>query len=326
MLFTMWSFGAMSAVLLRAGLLLGTIACASIVQAGGIGVVGDSYSDEYQFYPPDRGLARNWVEFLASSRGLDFGAASTTGRGEPRNQGFAYNWARSGATTEDLEKTGQVAGVIEQVSRGEVDLVVMFIGGNDFINALDFADAAESIAETTLRAIDNLRRASEAILAARPDVKLLLVTIPDIRDLPEIREAVRAGRLTGSIARSAERAVGEFNTVIRRIGRENPRVAVADFDLQSRAAKAIGGDVVSIDGRKFVRTSTGDDPDHFFLADGRHMGTVGQGLLARLIVDTINARFQMSIPRIVEPEILRFAQGLDPLRDVVRASATIDPH
>ena len=66
---------------------------------GGIGVLGDSYSDEYQFYPPDRSTARNWVEILAATRGLDFGRFDDESRGEPRNRGFAYNWARSDATT-----------------------------------------------------------------------------------------------------------------------------------------------------------------------------------------------------------------------------------
>jgi len=59
---------------------------------GGIGVLGDSYSDEYQFYPPHRSTARNWVEILAASRGLNFGRFSTQSRGEPRNQGYEYNW------------------------------------------------------------------------------------------------------------------------------------------------------------------------------------------------------------------------------------------
>jgi hypothetical protein len=35
----------------------------------GVGVLGDSDSDEYQFDPPDRGKARNWVEVLATTRG-----------------------------------------------------------------------------------------------------------------------------------------------------------------------------------------------------------------------------------------------------------------
>ena len=44
---------------------------------GGIGVLGDSYSDEYQFYPPHRSTARNWVEILAATRRLNFGRFST---------------------------------------------------------------------------------------------------------------------------------------------------------------------------------------------------------------------------------------------------------
>src|SRR5262245_64938796 len=85
---------------------------------GGIGVLGDSYSDEYQFYPPDRSTARNWVEILAAARVLDFGRFSTTGRGEPRNQGFAYNWARSDATTADLIATRPHTGLAATVARG----------------------------------------------------------------------------------------------------------------------------------------------------------------------------------------------------------------
>src|SRR3954464_3143937 len=103
---------------------------------GGIGVLGDSYSDEYQFYPPHRSTARNWVEILAATRGLNFGRFSTQSRGEPRNQGYEYNWARSDATTDDMIVTGQHTGLAAQVARGEVNLVVVFIGGNDFINAM----------------------------------------------------------------------------------------------------------------------------------------------------------------------------------------------
>src|SRR3954464_1330072 len=93
---------------------------------GGIGVLGDSYSDEYQFYPPDRATARNWVEILAATRGLNFGAFSRDGRGEPRNQGFEYNWARSDATTDDLIRTGQHTGLAAQVAGGSVGIVFVF--------------------------------------------------------------------------------------------------------------------------------------------------------------------------------------------------------
>lgn len=301
------------------------LAACSVVNAGawtgGIGVVGDSYSDEYQFYAPDRARARNWVEFLADKRGFDFGDFSTAGRGEPRNEGFAYNWARSGATSSDLVDTGQVAGVAEQVTRGEVGLVVIFIGGNDFIGAVNAADPIAALRITAPRVIANLRRATETILDARADVKVVVVTVPDLGDLPEIRQAIRDGRLSDSLVRSASHEVGQLNMAIRGMALELPRVAVADFDLQSRIAKALAGNVVPVGGRKLLRDSSGDDPNNFFLADGRHAGSVGQGLLARLIVDTINARFQATIPRIDESEILRFADSVGIDRDVVRAEA-----
>jgi len=47
-----------------------------------IGAVGDSLTDPYQGYPPDRSHARNWVEQLASSRHASFGAFSKNVHGE----------------------------------------------------------------------------------------------------------------------------------------------------------------------------------------------------------------------------------------------------
>ena len=82
-----------------------------------MGVMGDSLSDEYRFYPPDRSQARNWVELLGAKRIVNFGAFSMGSRGEPRNAGFADNWARSDATTSDM-LGNQVPGLLGQVRSG----------------------------------------------------------------------------------------------------------------------------------------------------------------------------------------------------------------
>src|SRR6516162_6803570 len=50
---------------------------------GPVGAVGDSYTDEYEFYPPDRTTARNWVEILHALRRVRFGPFTTQSRGEP---------------------------------------------------------------------------------------------------------------------------------------------------------------------------------------------------------------------------------------------------
>ena len=53
---------------LLAAMVLGPLRGATAGLSGGIGVLGDSYSDEYRFYPPDRSTARNWVEILTETR------------------------------------------------------------------------------------------------------------------------------------------------------------------------------------------------------------------------------------------------------------------
>src|SRR5436309_1495753 len=145
---------------------------------GGIGVLGDSYSDEYQFYPPHRSSARNWVEILAAKRRLDFGRIHNDDRDEPQVRGFEYNWARSAATTDDLVAQGQHTGLAAQVGRARVQFVVVFIGGNDWIRALESPEPSISVERVLPRALGNLRIAIETILASSPDVKVVVTTVP----------------------------------------------------------------------------------------------------------------------------------------------------
>jgi hypothetical protein len=122
-----------------------------------VGVLGDSLADEYQgnahlstFDFAQIGL--NWVEQLAKSRDIDFGAYSPDPlvRGEPRNGGFAHNWSRYGvsvteptfssivplsyvALLEALPPFSQlVHGLAADVANGKVDIVYIQIGHNDF--------------------------------------------------------------------------------------------------------------------------------------------------------------------------------------------------
>jgi hypothetical protein len=292
--------------------LLAPLAAARAEWRGGIGVLGDSYSDEYAFYPPHRSTARNWVEILATTRGLDFGRFSTESRGEPRNQGYEHNWARSDATTVDLIATGQHLGLAAQVARGEVNLVVVFIGGNDFINAMQTPDPVAVFQQVGPRAEANLERAVATILNAHPDVKVVIITVPDIRDLPEFRVPLEAGQLPRASADAATATIRRYNASIFALAARQPRIAVVDAALVARASELIGPDSVLVAGHHIVRSGPSDEPDHLFLGDVRHVGTVGQGLLAELVVATINARFDAGVPALPEREILEFAATLAP--------------
>src|SRR4051794_28027447 len=100
----------------------GNPARGALAAPSGFGALGDSLGDEYLF--TGKGLAQNYVELGARYRGLNFGSFTTADRGEPRNQGFEYNWASAGLNkpggilTTDLIPTGQVAGVLGQAGTG----------------------------------------------------------------------------------------------------------------------------------------------------------------------------------------------------------------
>jgi phospholipase/lecithinase/hemolysin len=292
--------------------------------SGGIGVMGDSYCDEYEFYPPDRSRARNWVEILATTRGLNFGELTRQSRGEPRNQGYAYNWARSDATTETLLSSGQHTGLAAQVARGEVSLVYVFIGGNDFINAMYTADPLAALEKVLPRAMENYKVAVRTILKASPDVKLVLGTVPEIRALPEFANPIREGRISVAVADAFSAAQGRYNAQIRSLVAAEPKAALVDLDLSTRIADRLSPNRLVVAGRKLDRLQTANDLDHFFLADVRHPGTLGQGLMARMFVETINAKFHAGIRPLYDQEVLALAvAAMSPTRTL--ASAPRDP-
>ena len=295
----------------------------STSQAGGIGVLGDSYSDEYRFYAPHRSTARNWVEILAETKGVDFGPYSEESRGEPRNAGYAYNWAKSDASTEDMIASGQHEGLADQVRRGEVSIVVVFIGGNDAIHAMYAPSPSAAIKGLGRRASANVRTAVDTILAASPEVRVLIATVPDIRDLPEFRDPLNRGELERGPIDGASAELDVLNAEIRRMGREKRnRVGVLDLARITRVSNLLTPYSVVVSGRQIERARPGDEIDHLFLGDVRHLGTVGQGLFAKMFADALNARFHAGIAPLDEGEIMAFAEHVNPSLISAETTAT----
>ncbi|WP_406696165.1 GDSL-type esterase/lipase family protein [Singulisphaera sp. Ch08] len=278
---------------------------ASAVNRRGIGVLGDSYSDEYQFTLPDRRTARNWVEILSLTRGLDFGRFSASGWGSPRDRGFEYNWARTGATTGDMIATGQQTGLAAQVARGDVGTVFVFIGGNDFIDAMSKSDPKAGLQEALPRALANYRLAVGTIRAADPEVRLVLATVPDIRHLPEFDGPLQEGRLPVRLADDCTAAMGKYNAQIRALAAGDRKIALLDLDLVARLAALESRDHAVVAGRRLDRIRPGNSSDRFFLADLRRPGTLAQAELARKFIQTVNARFGAAIDPLRDAEILR---------------------
>jgi hypothetical protein len=293
----------------------------SAVDAGvdGIAVLGDSYSDEYQFYPPDRSSAMNWVEQLADDSHASFGAFSADDPAGPRNAGYAYNWAVSGATSNDMIAAGQLGGgVLEQVMSGDVDLVSVFIGGNDFRDVFttlatqgpEAAIAHLQVAVPTVAtniAIATGTILSPPVLAANPDARVVLITIPKLSYLPEVKRQVEAFPPLAAFVAAVDQAVVALNEVIRGIAAGAGGLAgVADFAALSDSWFVPGSKlkVGNVALERDALFNPDNDARHLVLADGLHSGTLVQGLLANLIVETANTSFGTAIKPLSTHEIL----------------------
>ncbi len=288
-----------------------TLFAAAAAPVVGVGVIGDSYADEYAFYPPNRASARNFVEQLAEDRALNFGAYdAVNSRPEPRNAGFAFDWARSGATSADVIAQGQHTGLAAQAAAGEVSHALVFVGGNDLIGALAAPGPEAALRAAVPAVASNLRAVVDTLLAAAPDLKVVVATVPPVGVLPAARGAAALGAVSDAALVAADAAADAINEQVRAIDREHRRVAVADVTSLIRRATAkrrfrVGP--VALD-----RTRPSDAPDHLFLADGVHAGTVGQGLLANTFVRVLNRAFRARVKPLTNREILDNAGLLEP--------------
>jgi len=165
-----------------------------------LGTLGDSLTDEYQGH--SNLAALNWVEQLVQTRGLDFGRfeADPDVRGEPRNDGYAFNYARYGAsatepTYPDIinwcpgntcvgkshllqaipDFSLQLEGLTPQVAAGNVQVVTIGFGANDIKIYMrlggTFSDAAprwepisENIIARIVGAVDTLQAAGPVMI------------------------------------------------------------------------------------------------------------------------------------------------------------------
>jgi hypothetical protein len=124
-----------------------------------IGVIGDSLSDEYQG-AVSRLPGLTWTEQVQAAERISLGAneADSSVRGEPRNDGYALNWARFGQAALSLQWNSQLVkdhpnvpasqksdprlqtigsfdaqinGLAAQIAAGQVDVALVWVGHND---------------------------------------------------------------------------------------------------------------------------------------------------------------------------------------------------
>jgi hypothetical protein len=286
----------------------------------GLAILGDSAQDEYQADNPRGGdyaaTTFNWVEQLARFRGLNLGSWGV--RPEPRRGGYAFNWARSGATSTEMVSSGQHTGVAAQIRSGSVSHAAIQIGGNDFYHselAIDIYDGTISgeALRTRLNAIvANIAQAAKTLRAAQPR-GVLMVSMQDYMVLPLIPE-IRSG-FTDPVGRKRlSDAFAYINAGLQQIAAQE-RMPFFDWNAAMLAelnARLDGQGFLVVGGERIDLDHRGNEP-HFGMLDDTygHAGTVVSGLSANAYIRAFNDAFGTNIAPFSDQEILQ-AAGIVP--------------
>lgn len=259
----------------------------------GIGVVGDSLSDEYQA-DDSRGSylsndVYNWVELLAEYRGLNFGEWGD-GRPEPRRTGYEFNWSKSGATARSVVETGQHTGLADQIKDGRVNYVVIYIGANDFAPYTSNGYPAlyseslndEQIAEKINSIVVDIRTTIETLQSAG-EVSILLLKIPDWGN----RYSIQQNYPDESSRERVTTAIETVNEKLAELAEEKNLMIADPNDFYTNLIDDSNDNLIKIGEVELIRDTPSHNPTSEYLSDDIHFGTIMNGLFANFIISKL---------------------------------------
>jgi GDSL-like Lipase/Acylhydrolase len=282
--------------------------------------MGDSLTDEYW----DSGVstyATNWPDLVVKFRGIDMGPtaaqAGVTNWGSPRNAGYEYNWALSGATSASLLTEGQATGLLSQVSSTGVSNAVLAIGPNDFNpeSTSAYLDIylgswnAAQIQAYVNQSVSNIEIALQTVRTA--GVSVVVANVID----PGITPAVASVLTSGADRARVSAAIQSVNSGVRYLAQKYQVPMIDWYALET----AIFGSNTNLNSTIKVGNVTmnlrGSDPGppnsaptNAFVSDSFHPGTVFQGIFANTILQAFDSGYGADVALFSEQEILSFAQ------------------
>jgi lysophospholipase L1-like esterase len=298
---------------ISAGVLLATTATAMAQPIGGLGIAGDSLSNEY--YEFGWYSARSWPQILLDARGINLGptaAEAGIDSWDPRRwYGNQYNFARGGATTDALVLENSTWALYDLARARSITHVVIGASGNDLATWNNFTYVAiyEDTWSTARKnawadsSVANVREAVQGVLAS--GTKVVLLNMPDFGVMPFYHAQHfpdPAGRLRVTAV------VQRINSGLRQVADEFhiPLVDLFSLDqaifgpVQSpRETILVGGKVVQLQA-----ADPGTQPLTGFVSDNIHFNTIIQAMWANAIITALNGAYHTGIAPLTEEEML----------------------
>ena len=286
-----------------------------------LGSMGDSLTDEYW----DSGVATyatNWPGLLVLYRGVNMGPtaaqAGTNSWGSPRNAGYKYNWALSGANSSTLLSEGQHTGLAAQAASDGVLTAVLEIGSNDFnpasssayINIYSGAWSAAQIQTYVNQSLANIEIALATVRTA--GVSVVLATLLDPGETPAVASS---GFFSSAASRDrVAAAIQSINAGLKNLAQKYQAPLMDWYGLETailgpnsnlHATLKVGN--VDLNLRGSDPGPPNSAPTNAFVSDGFHPNTAMQAIFANVVLQALDSGYGAGLALFSEQEFLGYA-------------------
>jgi lysophospholipase L1-like esterase len=188
-------------------------------------------------------------------------------------------------------ESGQHTGLAEQVKKGDVNLVIIYIGANDYApyitadgyDAIYQGDVTDSeLLQKQNRLVADITTAVDTIRAAGK-ARILLVAIPDWGNLFGLRVAFPIPEQRARVSES----IRVVNAALKKTADERS-IAFTDPNIFYQEVFGTSSSEILVGNKKFTLMLPSDAPTSVFLDDGVHAGTVLNGLFANFMIRALN--------------------------------------
>jgi hypothetical protein len=302
-----------------------------------LGVVGDSLLDEHfdqTGFGVNLGYSKNGFELIVDTGQINAGSIGTWGA--TRNNGYEYNWALAGSTTDSLIGDSQHTNLAAQIGSAGITKAVMIVGSNNlfpylptFANSGSLGSSYETIYEGLASAgqIENIANlAVDDVISAAQTLKntgvdLIIATAPEygispfaksfytdplkrdrVDDVMETYNQRATARLTSEIGVPVVDLYRMTKDIWGDHGAENSffELGGVQIDLNGTGGVALA-DVLN---GSFNPAAVTSDTADAFVHDGIHPNTAINGMFANLYLTAFNQEFGDSFALFTEQQML----------------------
>src|ERR1039458_1829195 len=284
-----------------------------------LGAMGDSLTDEYW----DSGVATyatNWPGLVVMYRGVNMGPtavqAGTNTWGSPRNAGYKYNWALSGATSATLLSEGQDTGLQGQAASDGVLTAVLAIGSNDFnpesssayLDIYSGIWTSPQIQPYVNQTLTNIETALVTVRSA--GISVVLATLLDPGSTPAV-----VSYLSNATDRDrVDAAIQSVNAGLKNLAQKY-QVPLMDWHGLEKAILGPNTNLhstlklgnVNLNLRGSDPGPPNSAPTNAFVSDGFHPNTAMQGIFANVVLQALDSGYGAGLALFSELEILSYA-------------------